>query len=341
MTLSLSVPAFWGQYSDSALQKQTLQQPWKIPLVDKAGQSHGYRQEVNLRPGLNVLVDDYTLAEDLVVETGSGDACIPALSLELSFMLSGHNRLEGVQNQHNFLAAYCEEQDGGQFRWQGGERILKFDVHIEAHLFESLLGKPIESLPTDFSQITRSVDSAASLTDSSTHLCFLHIAATTTAMRSVIQQLLSCPYEGPTRWLYWEGKVLELIALRLGQLSEGQRKTRSALQADDVERIYYARDILIQRLTHPPSLLELSRLVGLNDYKLKKGFQQVLETTVFGYLSQQRMKKARRLLADQQSISAVAIAVGYTSPTAFSTAFKRQFGVSPKRYQLGKYKIVC
>ncbi|MGD1900159.1 MAG: helix-turn-helix domain-containing protein [Phormidesmis sp.] len=329
MTLSLSVPEFLSQHPDVAVRTEAMRSPWEIPLQDPSGRSHGYRQEVNLRPGLSLLIDDYTLAEDLVVDIGPDEACEPCLDLELSFMLSGNNRLEGVRSRHNFLMASWEDTSGGQFHWRGGERVLKFDIHIEPELFESLLGEQFASLPGNFSQIARS--------DRPTSQGFWQVTSTTGAMRSAIQQLLNCPYEGPTRWLYYEGKVLELIALRLAQSSEYTPKKQLTLQPDDVERIYYACDILRQRLANPPSLIELARLVGLNDCKLKKGFRQIFGTTVFGCLSQQRMQKACELLEQQQSVSAVAIAVGYASPTTFSGAFKKEIGVSPKRYQLGKY----
>lgn len=339
MALLLSVPEFLSQHPEVATQTEAVRSPWKIPLHDPSGRSYGYRQEVNLRPGLNVLIDDYTLQEDLVVETGEGKACLPSFALEMSMMLSGNNRLEGVRSHQNFLAAYWEETDGGQFNWQAGERILKLDIHIDADAFESLVGTHSAPILPDLNRICQ-----CDRKNLPNYQPFLQLTTTTKAMRSTVQQLLNCPYEGPTRWLYWEGKVLELIALRLEQgleqITANKRKKRPALQADDIDRIHYARDILHQRLVQPPSLLELARLVELNDYKLKIGFQQVFGTTVFGYLTQQRMNKARQLLAQQQSVTSVAIAVGYTSPTAFSSAFKRVIGVSPKRYQLGKYKIV-
>ena len=343
MPLSLSVPEFLSQHPDLSVKQQAARSPWTIPLSDPTGRSHGYRQEINLRPGLSLLIDDYTLKEDLYVETGSGQACELSLELELSFMLSGHNHLEGVPCRHNFLEASWDETDGGRFHWRAGERILKFDIHMEASLLETLLGQELESLPPSFRQLCQSAEVAPTQTARPSHQRFWQVTSTTLAMRSAVQQLLNCPYEGPTRWLYWEGKVLELIALRLEQVSDrtsqSEQKT-SQLQSDDIDRIYFARDILLQQLTNPPLLLELARLVGLNDYKLKKGFRQVLGTTVFGYLTQQRMKKARQLLLQQQSIAAVASAVGYESPTAFSGAFKRQFGVSPKSYQLGKCRVV-
>lgn len=344
MTLLLSVPEFLSQHLEVAERQQAVRSPWTIPLSDPTGRSHGYRQEINLRPGLSLLIDDYTLQEDLHVEAGSGEACEPSLALELSFMLSGQNQSEGVPSRHNFLAASWEDTYGGWFHWQAGERILKFDIHMEAGLIENWLGQELESLPPSFRQLCQSASAALPQAAQPSHQRFWQITSTTLAMRSVVQQLLNCPYEGPTRWLYWEGKVLELIALRLEQASDhtsqSEQKASSQLQSDDIDRIYFARDILLQQLTNPPLLLELARLVGLNDYKLKKGFRQVFGTTVFGYLTQQRMKKARQLLLQQQSIAAVASAVGYESPTAFSGAFKRQFGVSPKSYQLGKCRVV-
>lgn len=331
MTLLLSVPEFLSQHPEVESQMEAVRSPWTIPLIDSSGRSHGYRQEVNLRPGLNLLIDDYTLAEDLVVEVGNGEACEPCLELEMSFMLSGQNQLEEVRSHNNFLMASWEEINGGQFRWQGGGRVLKLDIHIEPELVESLFGAQLDNLPGSFSQIAQS--------DRPTHQQFRQVTSTTAAMRSAIQQLVRCPYKGPTRWLYWEGKVLELIALRMEQASAQVTKRPLTLQPDDIDRIYYAHDILRQRLTQPPSLLELARLVKLNDYKLKQGFRQIFGTTVFGCLSQHRMKKARQLLAQQQPISAVAIAVGYASPTTFSGAFKREVGVSPKRYQLENHRV--
>ncbi|MEO0377755.1 MAG: helix-turn-helix transcriptional regulator, partial [Cyanobacteria bacterium P01_A01_bin.17] len=73
------------------------------------------------------------------------------------------------------------------------------------------------------------------------------------------------------------------------------------------------------------------------DRKLNQGFRQLFGTTVFGYLQRHRMQQAQSLLHDSDlSIAKVAATVGYRSPEAFSTAFRRQFAVSPKAYQLGQ-----
>jgi len=327
MTLILSIPEALSQHPQ-AEQVQLMRQPWTIPLTDTSGKSHGYRQEVNLRPGLNILIDDYTLQDDLVVDYGEDEPCDPYQHLEMSFMLSGHNRHEKVQPCHSFILAMWNDEDGGQFNWQAGERILKFDIHIGLDLFETLVGEQLGVLPPLLKQL---IQNSQPIQEQ-----FRHVQSTTAAMQSVIHQILQCPYQGLTRWLYLESKVIELIALRLDQVSQSQptELAKLGLHAEDIDRIHYASDVLLQRLTNPPSLVELAHLAGLNDYKLKQGFRQVFGTTVFGYLQNHRMERAKQLLAEPTfNVAGVTQAMGYASQSHFCRMFKQQFGVTPRRYR--------
>ncbi|MBE9079849.1 helix-turn-helix transcriptional regulator [Romeria aff. gracilis LEGE 07310] len=325
MPLFLSVPAALTQQPEAAEWVQSVRQPWIIPLEDSTGDSRGYRQEVNLRPGLNVLIDDYTLKEELIVETGTGESCEADLALELSFMILGHNRHESVQSGHSFFQAEWCGVDGGRFHWQAGERVLKLDVHIEPVLFETLVGEQLNALPPSLRRLVQ--NSQPSCID------FWQVCPITAAMQSAIYQILNCPYRGLTQWLFWESKVLELIALRLEQVSQINQAASSGLRPDEIDRIHQASEILQQRLAEPPSLLELARLAGINDHKLKVGFRQVFGTTVFGYLRRHRLEQAHQLLQERQiSVSAAAAAVGYSSQGHFAAAFRKQFGFNPKNF---------
>ncbi|SHE13431.1 Adenosine deaminase [Chlamydia abortus] len=53
---------------------------------------------------------------------------------------------------------------------------------------------------------------------------------------------------------------------------------------------------MLERMANPPSLLELSRMIGINDNKLKIGFKELYGTTVFGYLREKRLEKALNLI---------------------------------------------
>lgn len=159
----------------------------------------------------------------------------------------------------------------------------------------------------------------------------------TLAQQQILQQILEWPYQGIARHLYLEGKVLELLALHFNQVITGSPKVSTApLKARDVDRIYEARDILIQNAAAPPSLAELSRQVHLNELKLTKGFRQVFDTTVFGYLYDYRMQQACQLLqTGNLNIQEVARSVGYASRSSFVAAFKKKFKVAPSFYLTG------
>ena len=164
------------------------------------------------------------------------------------------------------------------------------------------------------------------------------LGKTTLAMTQVLQQILHCPYQGATQQLYLESKALELLALQFACLdADTMTYDKSPLKAADLERVRYARDILGAKLSSSLSMVELSRQVGLNEQTLRQGFRHLFGTTVFGYLRDCRMEHAQCLLRQSDiTVAEVAHQVGYRSPEAFSTAFRRQFSISPKAYQLGK-----
>ncbi|WP_433745887.1 helix-turn-helix domain-containing protein [Paenibacillus amylolyticus] len=99
---------------------------------------------------------------------------------------------------------------------------------------------------------------------------------------------------------------------------------------EDIRKLHTAREIMEACMVDPPSLLALSRQVGLNDFKLKKGFKALFGSTVFEYLRQVRLDNAMKLLRNQNNnVTEAAIAVGYSNVSAFSQQFYRKFGVKP------------
>lgn len=155
-------------------------------------------------------------------------------------------------------------------------------------------------------------------------------------MNTVLQQILHCPYQGMVKRAYLESKAIELIALVLDReiaIGQGEAKTVS-LKPEQLERIHYAKEILLRDLSNPPCLEELARQAGLNDFILKKGFREVFDTTVFGVLQAHRLELAKQLLAER-SISTTEISrmVGYASPNSFARSFKHKFGFTPTAYR--------
>jgi len=84
----------------------------------------------------------------------------------------------------------------------------------------------------------------------------------------------------------------------------------------------------------PWTLAQLADLSGLSRTTFAVRFQSVAATSPLAYLTRVRMLKAVDLLErTTATLEAIAGQVGYGSEAAFSTAFKRELGVSPGAYR--------
>lgn len=126
-----------------------------------------------------------------------------------------------------------------------------------------------------------------------------------------------------------EGTAYELLDRMIQQLF-GHESLPEGLSAADVRKLSLAHGILESRYASPPSLLELAKEIGLNDYKLKLGFKQCYGTTVFGFIRKVRMERAMELLHNgEANVTEAALTVGYRNVSAFSQTFRQTYGVSP------------
>lgn len=144
------------------------------------------------------------------------------------------------------------------------------------------------------------------------------------------RQMLLCPMQGTIRQVFLTGKALELAATVMAGLDRRSDPVdTSPLRAHDVRRLRAAQDILRQRLADPPSLPELARLVGTNVNKLTTGFRQLFGCSVYGFLREQRLELAYRLIATgHSSVTQAARACGYAE-SHFTKVFRQRFGVTP------------
>ncbi len=168
----------------------------------------------------------------------------------------------------------------------------------------------------------------------------------TPAMQAIIHELLSPQVRrGCLQKLYLESKVMELFVLHSEALQQGHSCNTCGLcvpvaqpTRSEQERLHEAHRIIQEHYALPPTLAELSRMVGLNEFALKRGFKSLFGTTVYGFVVERRMAIARELLLQNtMSIREIAEHVGYQHATHFTTAFKRHCGVLPGVY--GKQSI--
>lgn len=157
--------------------------------------------------------------------------------------------------------------------------------------------------------------------------------ALTSEMKKAINDVLHCRFAGGLKKTFFLSKSIEMLVMQ-AEVFDRQIQAHQEICKNkaDRERIFYACEYMEQHVESPPNLSELARIIGLNEYKLKKGFKEVFHTTVFGYLSDFRLELARQeLLNTGHTIGEIAFALGYSSPQHFSTAFRKKFGTTPSQ----------
>jgi AraC-like DNA-binding protein len=95
-----------------------------------------------------------------------------------------------------------------------------------------------------------------------------------------------------------------------------------------------ALEAIHQRPAEPWTVGSLAAEASVSRAHFAKRFTEIMGQPPLSYLSEWRIYRAEELLTDSDlSIANVAKAVGYNDPFAFSTAFKRKRGTSPRDFR--------
>jgi len=88
---------------------------------------------------------------------------------------------------------------------------------------------------------------------------------------------------------------------------------------------------------HPWTLQALAACAGMSRSSFALKFKETVGVSPMEYLTRWRMLLAGdRLVNSGDSVSVIALSLGYESDSAFSTAFKRVMGRSPRQYGRGR-----
>lgn len=83
------------------------------------------------------------------------------------------------------------------------------------------------------------------------------------------------------------------------------------------------------------TIYELSRELQISEQKLKAGFKEIYQQTLWDYANHVRMNAAVNLLLETElSISQIAKNIGYQSQVAFINMFKKWCGLTPGQFRV-------
>ncbi|MGI2902638.1 AraC family transcriptional regulator [Tolypothrix sp. VBCCA 56010] len=215
----------------------------------------GYVQNIELHPHLWLSIEDCEYYDDVLIKTPSWNH-----PLQFMVLLSGIITDDyGCHGGGRTLISGSGIQRAMTFELQKSQRLVGVNIHMEPELLGTFFSREPGQIPSEFQLLAKGNDWQT--------LLYPQI---TTAIRFLTQQIINCPYQGITKRMYLQGKVLELMALQLAPIlaDRGIQQTAPRLKSETIARIHHAREIMLSRLENPPSLMELATLVGMSDRTL-------------------------------------------------------------------------
>ncbi len=138
--------------------------------------------------------------------------------------------------------------------------------------------------------------------------------------------------------MYLNGKILEIFSIYFSHAAmddEAELDCPFLDNPDDIKCIRKAKQILLDNMTDPPTIAQLAKQSGINEFKLKNGFKDIYGNTIYAYLNEHRMQQAILMLEQKNhTINDIAYSIGYSKPSNFIASFKKKYGITPKKYEL-------
>lgn|GEM_PF-5604669 len=280
---------------------------------------NGNAHRIKLRPGKELIIADFdftfllSLKDELIDEFG-------AFLLEIKENPQSSESWFGLSNNlcHLSFLQHITQQENDV----PSSRVQFLEISVDQDCLMNLL----QEEPADTVNHIKSLLENGTLSSIDRNI--------SASSQLAIQQILHNLHLQTMRRLYLESKCMELLSLHIHEhvLRSNTMTPHFSLFKNDYQKILEAREILLQQMDSPPSIRELAKLVGLNDYKLKIGFKEMFGSTIYGLLRDKRLEKARFLIENEKenmNVSEVAYAIGYSNPSHFAFAFKKKYGVNP------------
>ena len=112
------------------------------------------------------------------------------------------------------------------------------------------------------------------------------------------------------------------------------------IQKDYSERINKVLNYIQDNIEKPFQLKELSEIGNFSQFHFHRIISSFLNEPLNSYIKRKRLEKSAQLLRfSKKSITEISYIVGYETPSSFSSAFKKKFGISPTNYKK-KHKTI-
>ncbi|MFS0553916.1 helix-turn-helix transcriptional regulator [Brevibacillus sp. 179-C9.3 HS] len=297
------------------LEPQSVDRKTHMTLHPEIGE--GYVRRILPRYDMEIVVSDYTFYREHSISLSTKSPMV-----ELNVCLKGERGIRVQGKEHQLLPGLCSLQFMSEvearLEYAGNKPFYMLGIGIPVSTFHHFMEESNGERSIEFGQV---------LGKQSFRIFQEKLSPAAFVALQRVMQSVSKP---GTKKIELETGVLGLLSMAFQSFLLDSDTASIPLSKRDKEKITQAREIMLECMADPPSLPELSRMISLNDYKLKAGFKAMFGTTVFGYLREKRLEKALYLLEQgEMNVTETSSAIGYTNTSYFAEAFREKYGLNP------------
>lgn len=154
---------------------------------------------------------------------------------------------------------------------------------------------------------------------------------------TLLKQIQNYSGDGLSAKLFYEGKILETLALIMDIAKENQTRSKKIrLTHEDEGNLKSIATYLDHHLAFSVSLEHLSKITYMSVSKLKSSFREYYGCCISDYIIHKRIEQAQYMLNETDlGIAEIAKAVGYKRSDSFAKQFQRITGLLPSEYRNG------
>jgi len=252
-------------------------------------------------------------------------------SLEICLNLSGHAQVraaaETLEIGPLMAGFYAQSESALTAVRNAGERHQFITVELSLPFLENHLSAGEGGLHPRVSRFLARMHREPGMVSEPVRLSHEH--------QQLISSLRHPPVFQAAQRIWYYAKALEVASAFLYQPLADEELFCQRQHHLNRERVQKVLAILKENLAEPPSLEELGRQVGCSHFYLSRIFTQEVGKTISVTLRDIRMERAASLLREgRMNVTEVALAVGYSSLSHFSGAFREVIGCCPGLYPL-------
>lgn len=251
-------------------------------------------------------------------------------SVEVCLNMEGNGKIANNKNEIVFTPLTVGFYRRGEQELRATREANQRHQFLTVEMSFDFLRKHLGEFVTSLHPLVREI-----VADQSEKSAVTPVARLTSRQQQLLASLREAPVLALAQTVWYQAKALEVAAELFFVAPHKQELFCQRQQRLSAERVEKVIALLREKISGPPTLEKIGRVVGCSPFHLSRTFSAQTGMTIPQYIRQLRMERAVELLKSGKfNVTEAALEVGYSSLSHFSQAFHETFGCCPGLYPL-------